>query len=84
MTTRKTLPRIYLCGGDYGRLDPREPCPNALHDWPLPSGYVDAGMVAGARIAAGWGNNRCPDCHLYGWAPTLRRPPSTNPVQVTA
>lgn len=79
---RKTFPAMYLCGGDFNNLDPRSECPNVLHDWPLPRGYVDASEVAGARIAAGWSNRRCPDCGLYGWAPGAKRGASTNPIQV--
>ena len=60
---------MILCGGDYRRLEPRDPCPNALHDWPLPVGYFDAGEMAGSRLAHGWSNTKCPDCGLYGWAP---------------
>lgn len=73
----------YLCGGDYDRLEPRRECQNALHDWPLPAGYVEASEVADARIQAQWSNRKCPDCGLYGWAPGNRRA-STRPIQVSA
>lgn len=74
---------IYLCGGDYNHLEPRGDCPNVLHDWPLPAGYVDASEVAEARIAARWSNRKCPDCGLYGWAPG-RQTPSAHAVRVPA
>lgn len=48
---------------------PRDACPNDLHDWPLPAGYVDASEVAQRRLNSGWSNRRCPDCGLYGWGP---------------
>lgn len=79
--TRKTLPAIYICGGDYNHLKARGDCPDALHDWPLPEGYVDAGEVAGARLAARWSNRKCPQCGFHGWAPG-RQSKSTNPVRV--
>lgn len=60
---------IHACGGDYRALDRRDPCPNALHNWPLPIGYVDAAEMAASRLAHGWGNTKCPDCGLYGWTP---------------
>lgn len=53
MARRRTVPAVYLCGGEYDRLDPREPCRNALHDWPLPLGYVDAG-IGGCRAVGRW------------------------------
>lgn len=63
---------VYLCGGDM-RPGPRETdCPDALHDFPLPSGYVDASAEADSRLSRGWGNPRCRCCGLYGW--TLGRP----------
>lgn len=80
---RKTFPAIYICGGDFGRLESRGDCPNMLHDWPLPAGYVDASEVAAARIAAQWSNRRCPNCGLYGWAPGNQKP-NTHPVRVPA
>lgn len=58
---------IYVCGGAYHLLDAREVCPNPLHDWPLPSGYVEASEMADSRLSQGWSNVRCPDCDLYGW-----------------
>lgn len=72
----------YICGGYYSNLDDRGDCPNALHDWPLPHGYVDASEVAGSRLSQGWSNWKCPECKLYGWAPGSRRPESTNPIEV--
>lgn len=59
----------YLCGGDE-RPGPRgTDCPNALHDHPLPSGYIAAAEEAGSRLDEGWRNPKCPDCGLYGWEP---------------
>lgn len=71
----------FICGGDYGRLDPRSECPNVLHDWPLPAGYVDASEVAAARLRNRWGNKKCSECGLYGWTPG-RQTESCNPVRV--
>lgn len=63
---------VYLCGGDE-RPGPRSTdCPNALHDWPLPSGYVDAAEEAARRLARGWNNSKCPQCRLHGWRPSTR------------
>lgn len=62
------MPPIFACGGDLSP-DRRDDCPNALHDWPLPSGYVDAGEVAARRLRERWANPKCPDCGLYGWRP---------------
>lgn len=57
-----------LCGGNL-RPGDREACPNVLHDYPLPEGYVDAAEVAARRLAHRWSNRRCPQCGLYGWQP---------------
>jgi hypothetical protein len=59
---------ILLCGGDEhpGR---RDQCPDPLHDWPLPGGYVDASEAAASRLYRRWANVRCPKCGLYGWRP---------------
>lgn len=62
---------VYLCGGDESPGPRATECPNGLHDWPLPSGYVDAGMVAARRLRRRWANVQCPDCGLYGWRPGL-------------
>jgi hypothetical protein len=59
---------VYVCGGDL-RPAPRDACPNDLHDWPLPAGYVDAAIMAGSRLSRRWANTCCPDCGLYGWRP---------------
>lgn len=56
-------------------------CPNALHDWPLPSGYIAAHSTAEKRLRSRWRNTRCPDCGLYGWAPGDHKP-GTRPVHV--
>lgn len=74
---------VRICGGDFGNLDPRSDCPNSLHDWPLPAGYVDAGEVAAARLAARWSNRKCPDCGIYGWLPGTRTP-SSRAIEVPA
>lgn len=58
----------YICGGDY-RPGTRDVCPNRLHDWPLPKGYVDADEVAHSRLRRRWRNRQCPDCGKYGWVP---------------
>lgn len=61
--------RTYICGGDM-RPGPRETdCPDALHDFPLPTGYVDAAEGAFSRLSRGWGNPRCDRCGLHGWTP---------------
>jgi hypothetical protein len=73
--------RTFLCGGYYERRQPRGDCPSTLHDWPLPSGYVEASEVADARLRARWANKKCPECGLYGWAPGNKRA-GTHPVQV--
>lgn len=65
--------RIYVCGGDL-RPGPRDDCPAAVHDWPLPSGYVDASEVAHSRLYRGWSNRKCPICGRYGWGPGRIRP----------
>jgi hypothetical protein len=59
---------IRLCGGDL-RSGRRDECPDKLHDYPLPGGYVDAGEAAARRLQRGWSNKRCPRCGLYGWEP---------------
>lgn len=64
---------VYLCGGNLAP-GPRDECPDALHDWPLPSGYIDAADVASSRLSRGWANVRCPNCRLYGWRPGRIRP----------
>lgn len=59
----------YLCGGDY-RPGPRDTCPDPVHDWPEPSGYVDSFEVASSRANRGWVSVRCPSgCGIYGWRP---------------
>lgn len=60
--------RVFLCGGDETPGE-RDECPNVLHDFPLPNGYVDASEVAARRLRQHWRNTRCPDCGLYGWMP---------------
>lgn len=67
MARRKVT--AFICGGDL-RPGPRDTeCPNALHDWPLPSGYVDASEVAAHRLSKGWSNRKCTQCGLHGWMP---------------
>jgi hypothetical protein len=63
---RKTAGALYLCGPDY-TPGPRAACPNALHDYPLPNGYIASAEVSAVRLAKRWGNPRCPDCGMYGW-----------------
>lgn len=61
---------VYVCGGESGTgRDRGTDCPDVLHDWPEPSGYVDASVEADWRLRNGWGNRRCPRCQLYGWEP---------------
>jgi len=60
---------VFICGGDVSPGPRDSDCPNALHDWPLPSGYVDAAQVAASRLSRRWSNRRCARCGLYGWAP---------------
>lgn len=74
---------IYVCGGDYGRLEERSACPDALHDWPLPDGYVDAAEVAASRLAHGWHNTRCSACGLYGWIAGRPTPHGDKRVEMT-
>lgn len=76
----------HLCVVDYVALDDRDDCPNTLHDWPLPYGCIAAHEVAMSRIYQGWGQRRCPDCHLYGWTapPKEMRGKAKNPVRVSA
>lgn len=62
----------FICGGDESAGDRGTACPEALHDHPLPSGYVDAGIVAERRLRRGWRNVRCAVCGDYGWIPSLR------------
>lgn len=59
---------IYICGGDF-RPGPRDACPDPVHDWPEPAGYVDSFEVANSRLSRRWSNVRCPQCGLYGWRP---------------
>ena len=63
-----TGPQAFICGGDL-TSGPRDDCPNVLHDFPLPAGYVDASEAAEKRLRHRWHNARCPDCGLYGWRP---------------
>jgi hypothetical protein len=58
----------YICGPDE-TPGPRDECPNDLHDWPLPAGYLGATEVAHDRIDRGWTQARCPDCDKLGWVP---------------
>lgn len=63
---------LYICGGDF-RPGPRDNCPRALHNWPLPAGYVDAAEVAERRIRNGWKNRLCSACGLFGWVEGRKR-----------
>lgn len=80
--------RSFLCGGDM-RPGPRETdCPDPLHDFPLPRGYVDAHEEAMSRLNRRWTSKRCGLCGLYGWLPgeprkgeqVVRVRPSVDPV----
>jgi hypothetical protein len=73
---------IYLCGGDL-RPGPRgTECPDPLHDYPLPAGYVDASEEAASRLGRGWGNPRCGRCGLHGWTPGRPRTGEQLPTPV--
>lgn len=61
-------PRIHLCLSDMSS-GPRDECPDPLHDYPLPDGYVDAAEAAERRLRHRWRNIKCPRCGLYGWQP---------------
>lgn len=68
---------VYLCGMD-DRPGPRgTDCPSAVHDHPLPAGFLEASGMAEERLLAGWGNPACPDCGLHGWT----RPPAAEGEQ---
>ena len=58
----------YVCGGN-GRPGPRDECPNSLHDWPLPVGFVEGEEVAASRLHRKWGQVYCLACGKYGWVP---------------
>jgi hypothetical protein len=62
---------VYICGGDT-HPGPRDACPDALHDYPLPTGYIEASDEASRRLSRRWSNRRCGRCGLYGWAPGAR------------
>lgn len=69
--SRRTVDAVYLCGGD-DRPGPRgTDCPDALHDHPLPVGYVDASEEAASRLGRRWRQRKCPSCGLYGWLPPV-------------
>ena len=61
---------VYICGGD-DRPGPRAECPEPIHDYPLPAGYVDASEVAAQRIYRQWKNVRCKKCGIYGFIPPV-------------
>ena len=61
-------PRVHLCLSDL-RPGPRDNCPNEVHDYPLPAGFINAAEAADNRLRNGWDNVPCPDCGLYGWRP---------------
>lgn len=44
-----------------------QPCPNELHNDPLPTSFMAASDEAERRLEEGWDNLRCPDCGIYGW-----------------
>lgn len=65
----------YICGGDY-RPGPRDECPDPVHDWPEPRGYVESWEVAESRLRRRWKNVPCPrGCGHYGWRPSQRIDP---------
>jgi len=65
---RRAATLFRLCGGDL-TSGKRGDCPDGLHDFPLPDGYVDASEAAERRMRHGWGTAQCPDCGLWGWLP---------------
>lgn len=74
---------VYLCGGDY-RPGPRDACPDPVHDWPEPRGYVDACEVAESRLRRRWRNVPCPTgCGRYGWRPGRVNPEMDHHVPAT-
>lgn len=77
----KRTSAIYLCGGDY-RPGPRSTCPDPVHDYPEPAGYIDACEVAAARLRRGWRDVACPRCSLYGWVPGRIDPKTDHHVPV--
>ena len=62
---------VYVCGG-YERPGPRDECPEHLHDWPLPFGWVEASEAAAIRLFLGWTQVLCLICGKYGWLPGRR------------
>lgn len=70
-----------ICGPDE-TPGPRSTCPNRLHDYPLPEGYVTASVVAGRRLSKRWRNPRCPDCGLHGWTPPASYDGPSSPAGV--
>ena len=65
-------PAVYICGGDE-TPGKRADCPDAVHDHPLPNGYVDASTVAMRRLNTGWRNPMCKTCGIHGWVPPTER-----------
>ena len=59
---------VYICGGNL-QSGTRDTCPDPLHDFPLPDGYVDAGEAAARRLRKRWSQQKCGQCGLYGWLP---------------
>lgn len=65
-------PAVYICGGDE-TPGARADCADAVHDHPLPNGYVDASTVAMRRLNTGWRNPMCKTCGIHGWVPPTER-----------
>ena len=59
---------VYVCGGNEAPW-PRDECPNSLHDWPLPVGFVESEEVATSRLSRKWAQVYCLTCGKYGWLP---------------
>lgn len=59
---------VIICGGNL-RPGMRDSCPNELHNWPLPDGYIEAHDVAMSRLRRRWASVRCSECGKYGWRP---------------
>lgn len=63
---------VFVCGGNE-TPGPRDACPDALHDHPLPDGYVESFEVSRLRVSRKWAQKKCRRCGRYGWVPPLER-----------
>lgn len=67
---------VILCVTD-NSAGTRDVCPQKVHDWPLPNGYVAAQDEATRRLRKGWRNLKCKHCGRFGWAPGKLTPADT-------